>query len=366
MAAIVLSLAPVCAGGKPGKGRESRETMREEILRRGAVRRARDGLGRAAAAILAITIAAPLAGAFTAHPGAAQEGPDGEAHRKRALELVNISRAENGLPPLTIGRAATDAAKAHAADMLRRNYYGHNSPEGKTVGDRFLKAGGGKWLVAAENIARCEACKPPVTPETLAELQEGWMNSPGHRKNILQRGVSHFGYSILIDDKRGLYAVQVFSGPGMPSGLGPNEVAKRASDPELAAQALDILNRERKQARLPALAASPALTKAAKSLIPERRIEDFDLGESGKILDALSEDDRRDWQSVTVLAGSCGGCGGEPTGADVRAFTREWLNDARNKSLILNPAVTHLGFTLAASGQGRKVTLAVLGKARGD
>ena len=69
-----------------------------------------------------------------APPLSAQE--PGEADRLRALslELVNKARAEQSLPPLQIGRQVTDAAKAHASDMLKRSYFAHESPDGKNVG----------------------------------------------------------------------------------------------------------------------------------------------------------------------------------------------------------------------------------------
>jgi len=293
-------------------------------------------------------------------PLLAQESAEAEKFRALALDLTNKSRAESKLPPLQIGREANEAAKAHAADMLKRNFYSHNSPEGKTVQDRYMQAGGSKWRVTAENIARCTGCQ--LSAATVEDLHRGWMNSKGHRENLLRRGIAQFGFSIVAESGQPLYAVQAFAGPGIPNGLGANEDPKRLSETEVVAKALEHLNRERKQAGLTAFSESAALNKAARSLLPERKLEAFDLAQIDKVMDALPAADRKDWQSLTVLAGACGGCGAEPTAADVRSFVQQWLGDAQNKGLLLSPGSTHLGFALAASGQGKKVALGVLGK----
>ena len=72
--------------------------------------------------------------------------------REQALVLLNQSRNEHKLPPLVLEAKLNKAAQAHANDMLKRKYFAHASPEGKTVGDRYRQAGGSKWLVTAENI----------------------------------------------------------------------------------------------------------------------------------------------------------------------------------------------------------------------
>jgi uncharacterized protein YkwD len=290
----------------------------------------------------------------------AQEGADAEKLRSLALQLVNKSRAEAKLPPLQIGKEINEAARYHAADMLRRNFYDHTSPEGKSVGDRYQKAGGSRWKITAENIARCTGCD--LSAKTVEELQRGWMNSKGHRENILRKGITQFGFSIVAAPGKPLYAVQTFTGPGVPNGISGNQPAKRLSEAEVAKKALEILNKERKQAGRPAFTESPALTKAARSLLPQKNLDDFNLSRSGKLMDALPAGERQDWQSLSVLAAACGGCGAEPTDADVRAFVQQWLGNPGNKTMMMNPASTHLGFALAVSGEGKKVGLAVLGK----
>lgn len=293
-------------------------------------------------------------------PALAQDNADAEKLRALALELVNKSRAEQKLPPLQTAKEANEAARAHAADMLKRGFFDHNSPEGKTIQDRFVKAGGSRWRLTAENIARCTGCGPDAA--RLEEFHRGWMNSKGHRENILRKGLTQFGFAIVAAPGRPVYAVQTFNGPGLPSGLGPNEQPKRLSDAEAAAKALELLNKERKQSGLPAFTPSPALSKAARGLLPAKSLDNFSMAQLDKIRDKLPAAERAEWQGLTTLAIACGGCGGEPTDVDVRSFVRQWLAEPKNKERMLNRDNTHLGFALAANGHGKKVALSVLGK----
>src|SRR3712207_4473522 len=74
---------------------------------------------------------------------AGAQAPDNlDALRQRALELVNRARAEHGLSRLELERNLDEAAQSHAQDMLRRSYFAHSSPEGGTVQDRYIAAGG--------------------------------------------------------------------------------------------------------------------------------------------------------------------------------------------------------------------------------
>ncbi len=106
-----------------------------------------------------------------------------------ALSLVNEARAENDLAPLESTSTLAEAAEAHADDMLTRAYYSHESPDGDTVQDRVIDAGGSRWQLVAENIARCRGCEA-ADADRVRAFQEGWMQSPGHRENILREGLA--------------------------------------------------------------------------------------------------------------------------------------------------------------------------------
>lgn len=311
-----------------------------------------------------LTVGAVLAWpGLLAVPGLrAQEPAEVDRLRTLSLELVNKARAEQKLPPLQMGKQVTDAAKAHAADMLKRSYFAHDSPDGKNVGDRFRKAGGSRWRIATENIAYCKGRNCEAGVPTVEDFHRGWMNSKGHRENILRKGVTEFGFSIVSEPGKPVYAVQNFAGPGIPNGVKPNEQVKRLSEKELAAKALELLNKERKQAKKPAMTENPVLSKAARSLLPKAKLEEFDLDKIDGLMNKLPEAERGTWQSLTVLAAACGGCGAEPTDADVRSFVSQWLANASNKTLVLNPEATHIGFALAASGLGKKVAIGVVGR----
>ena len=281
--------------------------------------------------------------------------------RERALALVNQERVKHGFPELSLEPNLNEAAQAHARDMLERSYYAHVSPEGDTVADRYVTAGGSRWKIVAENIARCAACRPPPTTETVERLHQGWMNSPPHRENILARGLAGFGFGILVGPDRGLYAVQDFAGPGVPRNIQPEEDARVLSPEGQVSLALQVINKARAEKGVPLLERSSPLTEAASVLLPQEAAENFDLKLSNDLLGAIPTNSRARWRSVSVVAGACGGCGGHPTAADVRSFVNQWLDNPQYRSTLLSPELTNLGFVLRANAEGRKVALAVLG-----
>ena len=89
--------------------------------------------------------------------------------------LTNLERAKAGCGALRVDSRLAAAAQAHSADMVDRDYFSHTSPDGTGPGDRATAAGYPSW--SGENIA---AGYP-----TAAAVVEGWMNSAGHRANIL-------------------------------------------------------------------------------------------------------------------------------------------------------------------------------------
>lgn len=286
---------------------------------------------------------------------------DFEAIRAHALDLVNQSRQEHDLPPLVLEDKLNASAQAHADDMYKRRYHDHNSPEGNTAHDRYIEAGGSKWRQVAENIAHCTGCRPPPRVSIAERLHRGWMQSPGHRENILRKGLTHFGYGMVADEQKELYAAQTFAGPGLPRGLREDEPPTPLSAEEQAQRALERINLARQESGAVRLQLSPELNRAAQTILPAHDLEDFDL-ESRQHL--LSSSARQQWRSLFVLSANCGGCGAVPTAADVRYFAQDWLDDPSYKKDLLDPRVTHIGFAIAANGEGMKVALAVLGLGR--
>ncbi|WP_230534138.1 CAP domain-containing protein [Microvirga roseola] len=290
-----------------------------------------------------------------------QETGDLDALRQKALELVNEERRERGLEPLTLGSALNEAAQEHAEDMLDRNYYAHVSPEGDTVRDRFIEAGGSRWQLAAENIARCEGCGGPPQISRVEELHQGWMNSPEHRENILREGLDRFGFGIVVGENQTLYAVQTFAGAGTSRDRQPQESVNaidRQRQNELAAQRL---NRARQNESASRIEPDPALIETAANLLPR---QDLDSSRLGDLTQALPEDARNDWRNLAVLMASCSGCGTEPNAADVRSFLQQWLDDPQYRDRLLNRDFTDIGFLIRANGEGLKTAVLVLGQHR--
>ncbi|WP_055489224.1 CAP domain-containing protein [Streptomyces sp. TP-A0356] len=119
------------------------------------------------------------------------------------IALTNAERAAAGLPPLAADPLLTAAAQAHCADMVARAFYAHTSPDGREPWDRAAAAGS-RHRAVGENIA-CGQRSP-------AEVVRGWMDSPGHRANILKPAFTHMGVGFAGGGRAGTYWTQLFGG----------------------------------------------------------------------------------------------------------------------------------------------------------
>ncbi|MFI9615130.1 CAP domain-containing protein [Streptomyces sp. NPDC052023] len=119
------------------------------------------------------------------------------------IDLTNHERARAGLPPLAPDPALTRAAQAHSDDMAARDFYSHTAPDGSRPWDRAAAAGCTRRSIG-ENIA-CGQRSP-------AEVVTGWMNSPGHRANILKPDFTHIGIGFAGGGRAGTYWTQLFGG----------------------------------------------------------------------------------------------------------------------------------------------------------
>ncbi|MBI2442500.1 MAG: hypothetical protein HYV40_01165 [Candidatus Levybacteria bacterium] len=104
------------------------------------------------------------------------------------LEMTNKKRVENGLTPLKFNDALSNAAAQKAADMFTKNYWAHNSPIGSTPWV-FIKSAGYDYLYAGENLARGFTTSPDVI--------QAWMDSPGHRENMLSTNYQDIGFAVV-------------------------------------------------------------------------------------------------------------------------------------------------------------------------
>ncbi|MGW0465156.1 CAP domain-containing protein [Streptomyces sp. NPDC003027] len=105
----------------------------------------------------------------------------------RLVSLANTERAKAGCAALRSDARLRKAAQAHADDMSERDYYDHDSPEGRNAGDR-ITAAGYSWSTWAENIHR--------GPKTATQAMREWMDSEGHRRNILNCSFKDIGVGV--------------------------------------------------------------------------------------------------------------------------------------------------------------------------
>ena len=118
--------------------------------------------------------------------------------------LVNVERAKYGLPALTYNWQVARVARIKSQDMINNRYFSHTSP---VYGSPFkmLEDYNLKFSSAAENIA--------MGQRTAQEVMTSWMNSPGHRANILSRNITQIGVGAAKASNGTLYFTQLFIKP---------------------------------------------------------------------------------------------------------------------------------------------------------
>lgn len=124
------------------------------------------------------------------------------ADEKELLRLINAERTKNGLSELKFSENLLKVARDKAKDLVDNNYFSHNSP---TYGSPFdmMKSYGITYKTAGENIAGNSTLQGAVT---------AWMNSEGHRANILSNAYNYTGIGIVSSPKYGKVLVQMFIG----------------------------------------------------------------------------------------------------------------------------------------------------------
>lgn len=125
------------------------------------------------------------------------------AFQNEVVRLVNVERAKNGLTALTPDATIMKTATLKSQDMAKNNYFSHTSP---TYGSPFdlMKKYGVSYRTAGENIAMGQ-----TTP---AQVMNGWMNSAGHRANILNSSYTKIGVGVAQNAAGQYYWTQHFIG----------------------------------------------------------------------------------------------------------------------------------------------------------
>lgn len=111
-----------------------------------------------------------------------------DIYADQLLSETNQKRAEAGLPPLMMNSQLSQAAAAKAQDMFAKDYWAHNSPDGKTPWD-FIKGSGYVYTLAGENLAKNFSDSSGVV--------NAWMASPSHRDNLLKAGYRDVGFAVV-------------------------------------------------------------------------------------------------------------------------------------------------------------------------
>jgi uncharacterized YkwD family protein/spore coat assembly protein SafA len=126
------------------------------------------------------------------------------SQESEVARLVNAERAKAGLPALTLNWQLSRVARYKSADMANKGYFSHNSP---TYGTPFqmMENFGLRFSAAGENIAYGQ--------RTPAEVMRDWMNSPGHRNNIMSRSFTEIGVGLAKNKNGVCYWTQQFMKP---------------------------------------------------------------------------------------------------------------------------------------------------------
>lgn len=124
-----------------------------------------------------------------------------EASEAQMVKLVNEERVKQGQRALRVEESLTIIGRSHSRDMFIRRYFSHYSPEGYDVGYR-ARQGGIEYTLVGENLAYAPDVEMAHT---------GFMNSEGHRKNILDTAWTRIGIGVIDGDVYGKMFTQVFA-----------------------------------------------------------------------------------------------------------------------------------------------------------
>ncbi|MCH5185882.1 MAG: hypothetical protein J1F64_07135 [Oscillospiraceae bacterium] len=246
---------------------------------------------------------------------------------------VNRLRAENGLAPLTWSNSLAAVARAHSYDMAAGGYFSHTSLDGRSSSDRIENAGI-SYRRMAENIAAGQS--------TAAGAVDSWMNSEGHRANILDPELTHLGVGLAISEgsQYKYYWTQCFTGSAPAANI--------TADNKLSMEhrVLDLVNAERAAYGLNALVWNESLADVA-------RAHSYDMAVRGFFdhtnPDGLSPFDRIKQYGITYSVAAENIAEGQSTPEDVM---NAWMNSPGHRANILNASLTELGVGLYISDYG--------------
>jgi uncharacterized protein YkwD len=157
---------------------------------------------RSLAVTIAVVVLAVALGACTPVRGGSQR----RTHHLSLLARVNLARAEAGVPRVRWCPSLAAAARAHATDQARSHNMSHASSDGSNFEQRAAWSGYTGWTALGENVA--------AGWRTLRAVMRAWMQSAGHRANILNRAYTDFGAGMARASDGYPYWVQEFGAGG--------------------------------------------------------------------------------------------------------------------------------------------------------
>lgn len=169
-------------------------------------------------------------------------GYNSDIKPEKIVELTNKERTVAGIGELRIDPLLTKAALAKASDMLARDYWSHNAPDGRKPW-AFITEMGYQYRFAGENLARDFSQAEDVIT--------GWMNSPSHKENLLSSKYQDIGIAVVEGDLAGVQTTLVVQFFGAKMGVSLGEEPKREASvagflkeepPRILSNAQDLLS----------------------------------------------------------------------------------------------------------------------------
>ena len=262
-------------------------------------------------------------------------------YEQEVLRLTNIERESHGLPALRWDSRLAVAARKHSEDMAGKGYFSHQSDDGRGLRERLLDEG--FTGSAGENIAAGQ-----VSPE---DVVEAWMNSEGHRENILLPIFTHLGVGFCYSESSPMiyYWTQDFGEPISPATLAQQSApASRPSanaipaadygiDPqEYENEVLRLTNIERARHGLTALIWDDRLAAAARKHSLDMARRDF-ISHTNPDGEGPGDRLRKEGFTETWAENLAGG---QPTPQEA---VDAWMDSPNHRDSLLNPIYTHLG-----------------------
>lgn len=125
---------------------------------------------------------------------------------ERAIfDAINEQRRKQNLLPLLWAEDLAVAARAHSTAMARRNFFAHDVPRGAAFSARMHPLMAGRSGIA-ENLFQSQGYADPVQTAV-----EGWLQSPGHRRNLLNPAYNETGVGAAVSEDKTLYFTQIFA-----------------------------------------------------------------------------------------------------------------------------------------------------------